>query len=190
MNQDISRFSLEKDKTVLLVVDVQERLIPTMSEMVYQKTLKNIQFLVEAAEHLKVPVVATEQYPKGLGPTVSELTEACKSKVIEKVSFGCCGEPSFLDYMTDLDRPQVIVAGMEAHVCVYQTVLGLLEGGYSVHLVRDAIISRSKLDYQNALELAAQAGATVTTAETVLFQLMGTSAAPEFKAISNLIKNR
>lgn len=189
MNQDLSRFSLEKDKAVLLVVDVQERLIPTMSEIAYQKTLKNILFLVRGAEHLKVPIVATEQYPKGLGPTVSELSEACKSKVIEKVSFGCCGEPSFLAYMTDLGRPQVIVTGMEAHVCVYQTVLGLLKIGYNVHLVRDAIISRNKLDYLNALELASQAGATVTTAETLLFQLMGSSAAPEFKSISTLVKN-
>ena len=190
MTQDISRFALDKDQAVLVVVDVQERLIPSMPEDVYRQTLKNIRFLVEGAEKLQVPVVATEQYPGGLGHTVPELAHACKSHLVEKVSFGCCGEPKFLDCLKELDRPQVIVTGMEAHVCVYQTVLGLLGAGYRVHLVRDAVISRGKLDYRNALELCAQAGATVTTAETALFQLTGASTAPEFKAISNLVKNR
>ncbi len=189
MSQNISRFLLEKEKAMLAVVDVQQRLVPSMPEKVYRQTLKTIQFLVEGARLLKLPVVVTEQYPKGLGPTVPDLADACRDKVIEKVSFGCCGEPKFLNTIKELGRPQVIVTGMEAHVCVYQTVLGLLERGYQVHLVRDAIISRGKLDYQNALELSARAGATVTTAETALFQLVGASTAAEFKAISNLVKN-
>ncbi|BCR04712.1 hydrolase [Desulfuromonas versatilis] len=190
MSQDISRFKLDKDKAALVVVDVQEKLIPAMPEKVYRQTLKSIQFLVEGARHLKLPVVATEQYPKGLGRTVSDLAQACQDKLVEKVSFGCCGEPSFLETLKSLGRSQIIVTGMEAHVCVYQTVLGLLDAGYHVHLVRDAIISRGKIDYLNALENAARAGATVTTAETALFQLMGASTAPEFKAISALVKNR
>ncbi len=190
MTQDVSRFKLEKDKAVLVVVDVQEKLIPSMPQDVYRKTLRSIQFLVEGAKVLRLPVVATEQYPKGLGHTVADLAEACREKLVEKTSFGCCGEPRFLDTMKELGRPQVIVTGMEAHVCVYQTVLGLLDAGYHVHLVRDAIISRGKEDFQSAVENAARAGATVTTSETVLFQLTGGSTAPEFKAISGLVKNR
>ena len=88
-----------------------------------------------------------EQYPQGLGATVDELSEFVEGAVVEKVSFGCCGEPLFLEHLRVLGRRQVIVAGMEAHVCVYQTVLGLLQDGFQVHLVRDAICSRNKLDF-------------------------------------------
>jgi isochorismate hydrolase len=161
-----------------------------MPQKVYRQTLRSIDFLVKSADLLQVPVVATEQYRKGLGPTVPELADACREKVVEKVSFGCCGEPSFIQRMQVLGRKQVIVTGMEAHVCVWQTVLGLLGAGYHVHLVRDAIISRGKIDYLNALELAREAGAVVTTAETTAFQLLRVATAPEFKAISALVKER
>ncbi len=190
MTDDLNRFWADREKAVLVVVDVQQRLVPSMNQDIYRQTRLNIDMLLKGAEELGVPVVATEQYPKGLGHTVPELAEACQSKLIEKASFGCCGEPAFPDYIKSLDRPQVIVTGMEAHVCVYQTVLGLLEAGYQVHLVRDGICSRGKVDYQSALDNAARAGAVVTTAETVLFQLLRTAAAPEFKAISALIKKR
>ncbi len=164
MTDDLNRFWADREKAVLVVVDVQQRLVPSMNQDIYRQTRLN--------------------------NTVPELAEACQSKLIEKASFGCCGEPAFPDYIKSLDRPQVIVTGMEAHVCVYQTVLGLLEAGYQVHLVRDGICSRGKVDYQSALDNAARAGAVVTTAETVLFQLLRTAAAPEFKAISALIKKR
>ncbi|NIN35615.1 MAG: isochorismatase family protein, partial [Gammaproteobacteria bacterium] len=132
----------------------------------------------------------TEQYPKGIGHTVPELADACTDKIVEKVSFGCCGEPDYLQAMKDTGRTQVIVAGMEAHVCVYQTVLGLLEDGYHVHLLSDAICSRNKTDYLSGVANAAQAGAVVTTAETVLFQMLKESTHEQFKAISKLVKER
>ena len=190
MSRDISRFRIDREKAVLVVVDVQEKLIPSMPSSVWAQTLRNIRFLVAGAEVLQVPVVATEQYPQGLGHTIDELAPACREKVVAKTSFGCCGEPAFMEHLQQLGRSQVLVVGMETHVCVQQTVLGLLERGYHVHLVRDAVISRGKVDYINALETAASAGATLTTAETALFAMTGDSRAAEFKAISTLVKNR
>ncbi len=190
MTENLDRFSLDSDQSMLLVVDVQGKLIPPLPPKIYRQTLQSIDFLIKAARQLQVPVVATEQYPQGLGPTVPELAEACRDKVMAKVSFGCCGEPAFLEHLQQLGRRQVIVTGMEAHVCVFQTVLGLLAAGYRVHLVRDAVISRGKVDYLNSLELARQAGAVVTTAETAVYQWLRTATAPGFKAISALVKER
>lgn len=190
MQDEIGKFWLDREKAILVVVDVQQRLVPSMDPGVYEKVLRNIDFLVRGAGLLDVPVLATEQYPKGLGATVQELSGACAEKVIEKLSFGCCGEPAFRDHLRALARTQVIVTGMEAHVCVYQTVLGLLEAGYRVHLVRDAICARGKIDYQASLDNAARAGAVITTSETAIFQLLRTAAAPEFKTVSSLVKGR
>ncbi len=190
MSTDMGKFKLDADKAVLVVIDIQERLVPAMPQKVYQRLLNTVAMLVEAAKLLGVAVVTTEQYPKGIGHTVAELADACSDKVVEKVSFGCCGEPNFLTAIKETGRSQVIVTGMEAHVCVYQTVLGLLEDGYHVHLVRDAICSRSKIDFLASIANAAQAGAVVTTAETVLFQMLKESTHDQFKAISKLVKDR
>jgi len=190
MQSDPEKYWPDRDRAVLVVVDVQQRLVPSMDPEVYRETLANIDMLVRGADILQIPVLATEQYPKGLGPTVPELANACRTRIVEKMTFGCCGEPSFVDYLRGLDRSEVIVVGMEAHVCVYQTILGLLQQDYHVHLVRDAVISRGTVDYRNSLENAARAGAIVTTAETALFQLLRTAEAPEFKAISKLVKER
>jgi nicotinamidase-related amidase len=188
--KELQRFHLDRDKAVLVVIDVQEKLVPTMDCAWYAQLRGNLEVLLQAAEMMRIPVLATEQYPRGLGSTVSELQAACREVVVEKVTFGCCGEPVFLDKLKALGRTQVIVTGMEAHVCVYQTVLGLLETGYHVHLVRDGIISRHEADFLVSVENAARAGAVVTSTEIVLFQLLQSSKAPEFKAISALIKNK
>jgi nicotinamidase-related amidase len=190
MEQKLDKFWLERNKAALVVVDVQQKLVPAMAPEVYRKTLGAIVQLVKGAKVLGVPTVATEQYTRGLGPTVPELAEACASGAIEKMSFGCCGEPAFMARLKELGRSQVLVTGMEAHVCVYQTVLGLLDAGFHVHLVRDAICSRGKTDYLTSLENAARAGAVVTTAEAALFQMLRAAGTPEFKAISALIKER
>ena len=190
MCNDLGKFKLDADNAVLVVIDIQERLVPAMPQKVYLRLRDTVEMLVSAAELLGVPVVTTEQYPKGIGHTVPELANACKDNLIEKVSFGCCGEPNFLAALKDLGRSQVIIAGMEAHVCVYQTVLGLLEDGYHVHLLRDAICSRNKTDYLSGMDNAAQAGAVVTTAETVLFQMLQKSTHAQFRAVSKLVKER
>jgi len=190
MSTDVGKFKLDTDKAVLVVIDIQERLVPAMPQKVYARLRNTVGMLVEAAKLLGIPVITTEQYPQGIGHTVAELAGSCSDKVVEKVSFGCCGEPYFNAAIKESGRSQVLVTGMEAHVCVYQTVLGLLEDGYHVHLVRDAICSRNKLDFQAGVANAAEAGAVVTTAETVLFQLIKESTHEQFKAISRLVKNR
>ena len=190
MTTDMEKFKLDADKAVLVVIDIQERLVTAMPQKIYLRLRNTVAMLVEAAKLLGVPVVTTEQYPKGIGHTVAELAGPCGEKVVEKVSFGCCGEPDFLAALKETGRSQVMVTGMEAHVCVYQTVLGLLEDGYHVHLVRDAICSRSKTDFLAGIASATQAGAVVTTAETVLFQILEKSTHGQFKAISQLVKDR
>ena len=190
MSNDLGKFKLDADKAVLVVIDVQERLVPAMPEAVYLRLRNTVAMLVEVAGLLGVPVVTTEQYPKGIGHTVPELAAACNETVIEKVSFGCCGEPNFLKALKNTGRTQVMITGMEAHVCVYQTVLGLLEDGYYVHLIRDAVCSRNKTDYLAGVANAGQAGAVVTTAETVMFQMLQESTHEQFRAVSRLVKER
>jgi len=190
MSIDFGKFKLDAESAVLVVIDIQERLVPAMPQEVYLRLRDTVGMLVRGAGLLGVPVVTTEQYPKGIGHTVPELAEACKDTVVEKVSFGCCGEPNFLSALKKSGRSQVIITGMEAHVCVYQTVLGLLEDGYHVHLVRDAICSRNKTDYLAGVANAAQAGAVVTTAETVLFQMLQKSTHEQFRTVSKLVKER
>ncbi|MBE0574854.1 MAG: isochorismatase family protein [Desulfuromonadales bacterium] len=190
MSNELGKFKLEAEKAVLVVIDVQARLVPSMPQDVYLRLRDTIGMLVNGVGLLGVPVVATEQYPQGIGHTVPELADACKGTLIEKVSFGCCGEPDFLAALKKLGRSQVIITGMEAHVCVYQKVLGLLEEGYNVHLVRDAICSRNKIDYLTAVAGADKAGAVVTSAETVLFQMMQKSTHEQFRAVSKLVKAR
>ena len=187
---DLDTFWLTPEQTVLVVIDVQSRLTPAMPHKVYERMRDTTALLVEAARLLEVPVLTTEQYPQGIGHTVPELAAACAGGVIEKTSFGCCGEPAFLAALDKLGRRRVIVTGMEAHVCVYQTVLGLLGAGYAVHLVRDAICSRHKEDFRAGVSNAARAGALVVTAEMVLFQLLRDSRHAQFRTISKLIKAR
>lgn len=190
MTRDLSSFWLDPAQSVLLVIDVQSRLVPAMPQAVYERMRATTSMLVEAATLMDIPVVTTEQYPKGIGHTVPELAAACANGVIEKTSFGCCGEPAFLSALQKFGRRQVIVTGMEAHVCVYQTVLGLLGEGYHVHLVRDAICSRRKEDFRAGVSNAARAGALVVTAEIALFQLLRDSRHERFRAISGLVKER
>jgi len=188
---NVSKFWPDRHQTVLVVIDVQERLVPSMDQKVYRRVKTNIEFLLRTAGELKIPVLVTEQYPKGLGHTVADLAGAAgEAGAIEKLSFGCCGEPDFMQRLHELGRDNILMTGMETHVCVYQTVLELLEAGYNVHLVRDAICSRAKVDYLNSLELAGTAGAIVTTAETAAFQLLRVAGTAEFKVVSKLVRDR
>lgn len=148
MTAKADSFFLVPDDSVLVVIDVQEKLTPAMPTQVYQQMRSATEMLVKAAALFGIPVLTTEQYPRGLGHTVPELSAACAAGVIEKTSFGCCGEPNFVAALKQTGRQTVVVTGMETHVCVYQTVLGLLSAGYRVHLVRDAICSRNEVDYQ------------------------------------------
>ena len=183
----VSAFQIDRDDAVLLVVDIQERLAVAMAER--ERVVANAGHLIAAAKLLGVPVVVTEQYPKGLGPTVPELRAALDPAVpIEKITFDCCGEPSFAPALEAAGRSTVIVCGMEAHICVLQTVLGLLARGLVVHVAADAVCSRDPENWRTAPEFMRGAGAVITCTETVLFQLLVRAGTPEFKAIQQLVK--
>ena len=185
----INRFILDKEDTLILIIDVQERLAAVMKTEVKDQVVKNCRHLIELAKMLNIPVMVTEQYPKGLGPTVPELREATAAvKPVEKIAFNCCGEPAFMKEVRALDRKKIIVTGMEMHICVLQTTLGLLKADFVPHVVSDAVCSRTKANWRTSLDLMRSAGAVVTGTETVLFQLLGVAGTEEFKAISKRIK--
>ena len=180
-------FTLDRAETALVLVDVQERLAVVMEER--QQVLDNCRRLIEGAKILDLPVAVTEQYPKGLGPTEEELRGVLLSyEPFEKITFSCCGEPGFNSALEALGRKKILLAGMETHVCVLQTGLDLLRQGYGVHLVRDAVCSRDEENRITGLDLMRDAGAVITSTETVLFQLLGRAGTDEFKSISKLVK--
>jgi nicotinamidase-related amidase len=183
----MDKFILDRTKALLLIVDIQERLVPAMDKK--EKVYANCQHIIEAAKLLAVPLLVTEQYPKGLGPTVNEIKDVLPLyEPLEKITFDCCKGEGFLEKVASLYKSQIILTGMETHVCVLQTCLSLLQEGYTVHLVSDAVCSRKKDDYLAAKEMMRDAGAVITCTETVLFQLLEKAGTPEFKTISNRIK--
>ncbi len=182
------KFFLDRDKAVLVVIDVQEKLCRAMDETVLGKLTVNISILQEAARELGIPMVATEQYVKGLGETLCGLKEKLDAPALEKMTFSCCGETPFPERLKELGRKQVIVTGMETHVCVLQTVLELLDAGYCVHLVKDAVMSRRKENWQVGVKGAQAAGAVITSTEAALFQLLRVAGTEEFKKLSKLVR--
>ena len=185
-----SRFALERDKAVLLVVDVQEKLGAAMPQEAFDRLVKNTKTLVESAKILGVPVLATEQYPKGLGPTVAPVRDLLlpESAPVDKLAFSCGAVKEVARRLYQSGRRQVIVAGMETHICVFQTVRDLVAGGYQPFVVRDAVLSRTSENHETGLSLMREAGATVTSTETVVFDLLGAAGTPEFKQISPMLK--
>ena len=181
------KLRLIRNNAAVVVVDIQERLMAAMKHA--EKVYKNSGIILDAAKVLGLPVLLTEQYPKGLGPTVQEIKKHLPAyKPIEKITFSCCGEGGFMDEVGALGRKQVLLLGSETHVCVYQTCLDLIEAGYDVHLVRDAVCSRSKENHTAALALMREAGAVITTTEIALFQMLVKAGSEEFKAVSRLVK--
>ncbi len=184
------KFWLDAEKAVLVVIDVQEKLVPAMNPDLYNQLIDHAKLLIEGFKGLGLPIIATEQYSKGLGHIVTELAGATEPTCIEKMAFSCCGEENFIAALEKTGAQQVLIVGMESHVCVFQTVLDLLDRGYIVHLVSDAISSRFKSDYDNAISTAARAGAVITTTETALFQLVKVAGTDGFKIISKLVRQR
>ena len=179
---------LSRTESRLLIVDVQEKLVPKIFDL--ERMLANCRSLIQGAKILGVPVFATEQYPKGLGKTVSQLAELLAPPA-QKLRFSCA---EVLDWGTGAqqtdNRFQIVVAGIEAHVCVLQTVLDLLGNGFQVYVAADAVSSRTECDRKIALDRMAAGGATIVTTESVLFEWCEVSGTPEFKQISQLIKER
>jgi len=182
------KFFLDAGSAALVVIDVQEKLCQAMDEKVLRHLVKNAGILLEAAAELQIPVVGTEQYVKGLGELLPELKNRLTAPTLEKMTFSCCGDPAFVEKMQALGRRQVIVVGMECHVCVLQTVIELLAAGFNVHLVRDAVMSRRKENWLVGLETARDAGAVITSTEAALFQLLRVAGTDEFKKLSKLVR--
>jgi nicotinamidase-related amidase len=183
----LENFLLNKEEALVLIIDIQERLAPAMKEK--DKVVKNCQHLIELAKMYNIPVVMTEQYPKGLGKTIPEIQSFLPDlKPIEKSSFSCCGQSAFLAEIKKTGRKKVIVTGMETHVCVLQTVIDLMKDGLVPHVVQDGVCSRSDENWKTGIEFMRGAGAVITCTETVLFQLLKGSGTEEFKKISQRIK--
>ena len=175
-----------KDDTRLLIVDMQEKFVPVIDE--FDRVLENCVKLLRGAKCLQVPVSATEQYPQGLGSTVPEIAEFLE-EVPEKLDFSCLNALEWVGATSASgDRTRVIVAGIETHVCIQQTVLDLLAHGFRVYLPVDAVSSRKPLDREIALQRMADSGAVLSTTESLLFELCQTADASEFKEISRLVR--
>lgn len=183
------QFFLDASDSVLVVIDVQDRLCKAMDEQVLARLTANIVILLESAAELQLPVVMTEQYVKGLGETLAELKEKMPAAPrLEKMSFSCCGCSDFVDQIRTTGRRQIVIVGMETHVCVLQTVIELVDAGYSVHVVRDAVMSRAKSNRDTAIEIMRQAGAVITCTESVLFQWLKVAGTDAFKKLSKLVR--
>jgi nicotinamidase-related amidase len=173
--------------TALLVVDVQDKLlakIPAADALV-----RNIAFLIDAAHLLQIPVTATEQYPKGLGPTTAELAKRVPQRP-DKTAFSCCAIPSVVEGFRRAARPKVLLTGIETHVCVSNTALDLLNLDFRVYVAVDAVAGRFAIDHDVALRRLEKAGIILTTSEAAVFEWVGGAGHPQFKAISQLVQQR
>ena len=181
---------LDATKSSLLVVDVQERLLPVMADA--KGVVSGCSILLKAAKALDVPVTISEQYPKGLGHTVKALLEGIgNAPVFEKLAFSCWRDDSLRKHFTahhDGGRPQVIIAGIEAHVCVAQTAIDMAQAGFGVFVVADAVSARTESSANLALARMGQSGVEVINTEMAVFELLGKAGTPEFKTLSALIK--
>jgi len=186
---------IDRDEMVLLVIDPQVKLAAVMGDR--ERVLDRTSKLVRLAGLIGAPVIATRQYPKGLGdlePDVVAPLDALAANggsvdMIDKLSFCACGEQAFLDAVADSGRGQVVVTGMETHICVTQTALDLLDRGFRVHVVSDACCSRSADDHDTALARLRAAGAVVTVTESVLYEAVPTAGTDEFRSLLGIVKD-
>lgn len=180
---------LDHRSAALVVLDLQAKLVPAIFEP--ERVVRNAQLLLRLAQVLEIPIVITSHYTKGLGKIIPEIAEVTPGIApLEKTSFGCFGEPGFVAHLKDR-APQansLLVAGIESHICVTQTVLGALEAGYLVHVAADATSSRTRENWQVGLDRMERAGAVISSAEMMVYELLRTSDTPKFKAILPLLK--
>jgi nicotinamidase-related amidase len=178
---------LRIEEAVLVVIDVQEKLARAMHQR--DAVVENTAKLVQGAVILGIPIIWTEQNPKGLGRTLPEIADRLSgSEPITKLSFSCCGEAAFMDRLESLEKKQVLVCGLEAHVCVYQTAAELAHRGYEVHIVADAVDSRTETNKNIGLERSKACGAALTSTETALFELLKVAEGDKFKQMLKVVK--
>ncbi len=180
---------LTRENATSLIVDFQEKIVPAMSNPT--QLIDRTRFLLAGLATLAIPIISTRQYPKGLGNTLSAISEFTPDEtVFDKTSFSCLETPSIRNHILQSSKPIILLAGIETHICILQTALDLLEAGKSVHLVVDCTSSRTVLDHDIALQRLASSGVVLTTAETALFELTRVAGTSEFKAISKLTTGR
>lgn len=178
---------ITKENTIGLIIDIQERLFPAMFEN--ESLLKNTLVLIQGLKELHLPLLVTQQYTKGLGETIQQVKSVIPDfDFVEKRSFSCCDEPVFMESLEKTKAKNIIICGIESHVCVLQTAVDLKEAGYNPVVVIDCISSRIPASIEIAKERFRLEEIIMTSAESILFELTRSSAAPEFKAISNLVK--
>ena len=178
---------LTSDQAVLVVIDMQGKLAQSMhgKEMLFE----NVQRIIKGAQVLGIPILLTEQNPKGLGPTIPEIADLVPNLPrIPKFSFSCCGDERFSRELSALQRRQVLLAGIEGHVCLYQTAVELVTRGWEVHVVADAVSSRTVENKDIGLQKIRDAGASITSVETALFELLKVAEGYEFKQIIGIVK--
>ena len=180
---------IQNNNSVLLVIDIQERLLPAIHETDQAPLVKNARIAIQAAQLFDVPVVVSEQYPRGLGPTLPALQEALESQApFAKTEFSAYKNEALRSQLETHQRSHVILCGIEAHICVLQTALELSAAGYQVHLLSDAVASRVPTNKQVALNLLQSAGCHISSTETVAFQWCRHAGNPGFKALSHLVR--
>lgn len=178
---------LRRKLASIVVVDIQEKLLPAIFDK--ERLLKNAVCLLKGATILQIPVLVTEQYPKGLGSTVQAIRDAVPGfSALEKVAFSSCGAAGFTDALASKGISDVILCGMETHVCVLQTTLDLVENGFRVYVVSDAVSSRTQENHRLGLQRMHDAGATIVSVEMALFELLEKAGTPEFKQVLELMK--
>jgi nicotinamidase-related amidase len=175
------------NNTVLVIIDIQEKLFRFIHQR--ENLIDNVQKLLRGILVLNVPVILTEQYPQGLGSTLPEIKQLISEiEPMPKLSFSCCGDENFVRKLEATGRRQVLISGIETHVCVYQTVADLIKAGYEVHVVTDTVSSRTQENKKTGLNLMSSMGAALTSTETVLFELLKIASGENFKAISRIIR--
>lgn len=180
---------LQRQELVFVIIDVQESLIKAMDPEICKHLPRNIEILIAFARDMGIPILATEQYPRGLGRTIPQIKEQLGAlSPIEKLSFSCCRVNAFNDQLKQAGRKQVLLSGIETHVCVLQTAADLIEHDYAIHVAADAVCSRRKLDWEIGLRWMEKKGAMITTTEMIAFQLLKEAGTDEFKRLSKWFK--
>ncbi len=178
---------LTLENTVLTIIDVQGKL----AQIMYDKNplFANLQRIIRGAQTLNIPILWAEQIPEKLGPTVPEISNLlADQQPITKACFSCCGEERFMKNLKTLNRKQILITGIEAHVCVYQTVMDLLASGYEIHVLADAVSSRTLTNKEIGLNMMKEAGAKIQSVEMVLFELLKRAEGEHFKEIIKIVK--
>lgn len=177
------------DNSVFVIIDAQEKLLSAMPAGVAERIVERIGVLLTSSNTLSVPVIVTEQYPQGLGLTAPALSEQLidGTAVIDKTAFSAAQDVRFNEQLKHMGRQQVILVGMETHICILQTAIDLQQQGYQVFVVEDAVSSRAKANQYNGLQRLRGAGAIVTNVESVIFEWLQDSSRPEFKTLAKLI---